>query len=164
MDKPKWTPGPLTWIDADDWRETAERNQPFTICDAANNDVATVYHSDHASVTTTPEQAAAYCRMFVAASALYEAAQAHRAWSYAEKHGLGSWEQRGALCSHAESLTLRAMAQADGEPAPAYKGTVGMTVWPHVELTETEEAEGRALVALCLEHERAALRSARVEG
>jgi hypothetical protein len=66
MDKPTEL-RPLTWIDADDWRATAERGQCFTIADDASNDIADVYHNDHASVTTTPEQAAAYCRMFAAA-------------------------------------------------------------------------------------------------
>lgn len=56
----------LQWLDADDWRETAERGQCFTICDADSNDIADVYHNNHATVPTTPEQAAAYCRMFTA--------------------------------------------------------------------------------------------------
>lgn len=72
MNKPNWTPGPLTWIDADDWRETAERGQCFTLADADSNDVADIYHSDHATVPTTPEQAAAYARLFAAAPLLAE--------------------------------------------------------------------------------------------
>lgn len=146
----------LQWLDADDWQETAERGQCFTICDADSNDIADVYHNNHATVPTTPEQAAAYCRMFAAGPAMVEALEAHRAWSYAEDHGLGSFDQRSALCAHAQSLTLRALAQVHGDTEPAYKGAVGMVVWPHVARTETEEAEGRALATLCLEHEREA--------
>ena len=158
MSDAKWTPGP--------WRVEQDTTLVWGNCTFGDDGVVERLGIPVADMCGNPswsrdtvidwETRAANARLTSAAPALYEAAQAHRAWSYAEKHGLGSFDQRMALCSHAESLTLRAMAQADGEPEPAYKGTVGMTIWPHVELTETEESEGRALVALCLEHERAA--------
>ena len=147
----KWTPGP--------WRValSPKRQTPCVLSETT----WICGEIDNPNGPLLLAEVEANARLIAAAPALYEAAQAHRAWSYAEKHGLGSFDQRMALCSHAESLTLRAMAQADGESEPAYKGTVGMTIWPHVELTETDEASGRELVAQCLDHERAALSSAR---
>ncbi len=89
--------------------------------------------------------------------ALVEAAEANRAWAYAEHNGVGTFEQHQCLCPHAESLTLEALAIVSGDDAPEYKGVVGMTVWPTVERTETDRETGRALVAQVLGHERAAL-------
>lgn len=63
---------PLTWIDADDWQATAERGQCFTIADADSNDIADIHHNNHATVPTTPEQAAAYARLFAAAPQMAE--------------------------------------------------------------------------------------------
>lgn len=88
---------------------------------------------------------------------LVEALEAHHAWSYAEHHSLGSFEARGVLCAHAESLTARALATIRGGAAPDYKGRRSLTVWPVVEIIESDEASARALVAEVLEHERAAL-------
>jgi hypothetical protein len=68
-----WKPGPLTWIEVDDWQEAAERGQCFTLADADSNDVADIYHNNHATVPTTPEQAAAYARLFAAAPLMAEA-------------------------------------------------------------------------------------------
>ena len=88
---------------------------------------------------------------------LVEALEAHHAWSYAEHHSLGSFDARCVLCAHAESLTARALAAIRGGAAPDYKGRRSLTVWPAVEIIESDEASARALVAEVLEHERAAL-------
>lgn len=92
-----------------------------------------------------------------AAPQMLEALEAHRAWSYAEHHSIGTFSLRQVLCAHAESLTLRALAAAKGEPPPDYRGARFMTVWPGVSLDESDEQAARALVAEVLAHERATL-------
>ena len=93
-------------------------------------------------------------------AALREALEAHRAWSYAEDHGIGSFDQRMVLCAHAQALTIEALAMAKGEPPPDYKGTAKMIVWPHVARVESDRETGAALVRECLAHEQAALAKA----
>lgn len=104
--------------------------------------------------------AALIVRAVNAHDALVEAAEAHRAWSYAEKHSIGTFNARCCLCAHAESLTLEALAMVNGDEPPAYKGAVGLVVWPYVARTETDRETGRDLVRQCLEHERAAIAKA----
>ena len=91
---------------------------------------------------------------------LVEALEAHRAWGYCEDHAVGTFDARMALCSHAQSLTLQALAIVKGEPAPDYEGTASMIVWPHVARNETPREQGAALVIEALEHERTAIAAA----
>ena len=79
---------------------------------------------------------------------LVEALEAHRAWGYCEDHAVGTFDARMALCSHAQSLTLQALAIVKGEPAP------------NVARNETTREQGAALVIEALEHERTAIAAA----
>lgn len=102
-------------------------------------------------------------RLRSANAKLVEALEAHRAWGYCEDHSLGSFDARMVLCSHAQSLTLEALALAKGEPLPDYKGAVKMIVWPHVAREESDREQGAALVRQALEHERAAIAEAEAQ-
>jgi len=116
-----------------------------------------IYGNDGETVASVFGYYEANVRLIAQAPAMAEALEAHHAWSYAEHHSLGSFEARGVLCAHAESLTARALAAIRGGAAPDYKGRRSLTVWPVVEIIESDEASARALVAEVLEHERAAL-------
>ena len=99
-----------------------------------------------------------------AAPAMHDALQAHRAWAYAEEHFLGSFQERQALCAHAQSLTLKALAMAYGKTEPPYVGFRQLKIcWPQVvNLSESDIDQGEALVAAVLDHERKA--AAEIEG
>lgn len=89
-----------------------------------------------------------------AAPDMLAAVRANYAWSYAERLGLGSFDQRSTLCAHAEYLTAKAWALANGSAfGETYKGTKKMIVWPTVEIEESTQADGEALCALVFEHE-----------
>ena len=139
----KWTPGPWEIEPFDSSDKDIWIPEPGVRVD--NDDV------DH-------DEAAANARLIVQAPAMAKALEAHHAWSYAEHHSLGCFEARGVLCAHAESLTARALAAIRGDAVPDYKGRRSLTVWPAVEITESDEATARALVAEVLEHERTAIK------
>jgi len=90
--------------------------------------------------------------LIVAAPEMFAALRANYAWTYAEHNLLGSFDLRCALCAHAESLTARALAKIEGRQADTYKGTKKLIVWPQVNLEESNEAEGDALVNAVFEH------------
>ena len=113
-------------------------------------------------IAAAPETAAERDRLREINAELVEALEAHRAWSYAEEHNLGTFEAKSVLCAHANSLTLAALAKAKGEKPPEYQGHKRLVIWPSLELQESEIEGARAFVAEILEHERAAI--AKVEG
>ena len=83
---------------------------------------------------------------------LVAAIRANYCWVQAEHNGLGSFDQRSALCAHSEYLTYKAWAVINGRPfEEAYKGSKHMLVWPNVELHETTQEEGEELCVLVLE-------------
>ena len=131
---PKHTPGPWKVDLVDDTR----------VVDATGAEVAAI-DGDYNAPDTWPKMEA-NARLIAAAPDLLAAARANRAWSYAESKNLGSFEQRCALCAHADSLTRIALAKASGAEPPAYKGLPSLTVWPAVELHETQQAEINLLV------------------
>jgi hypothetical protein len=89
--------------------------------------------------------------MIAATPAMLDAIQAQVAWSYAEHKGLGSFEQRCSLCAYVEFLSEKAFALAIGQHFnQSYKGAKSMIVWPVVELQESTEADGKALVDVVL--------------
>lgn len=108
------SPTSLRWIDADDWQATAERGQCFTLCDAAGNDIADVYHNNHATVSTTPEQAAAYCRLFAAAPDM--AAALRDVLQFFPLPGEGSLDRFERV---AEAFRLETGIMAPGKDVPA---------------------------------------------
>jgi hypothetical protein len=87
---------------------------------------------------------------------LFAAVRANYAWTYAEHHNLGTFDQRSALCAHAEWLTRKAMCVANGKVFDApYHGSKSIIVWPTVEIHETTHEIGDSLVRSALEHEAA---------
>lgn len=88
------------------------------------------------------------------------ALKACRAWHYAEHHGLGTFDQRGSLCTYSEHLTQVALNEAgilnyDQE----YQGPPRMIVWPAVYIDRDDAETVEAWVDQLIEHERTALAS-----
>ena len=108
------------------------------------------YYGDRTEMAELEENAI----LASAAPDMLAAVRANYAWTYAERLGLGSFDQRSALCAHAEYLTAKAFALATGRTVDdEYKGYKKMTVWPDVGLEESTHADGEALCALVFEHE-----------
>ena len=102
---------------------------------------------------SSQEMENANARLIAAAPDLLAACRATYAWSYAEHHGLGSFDQRSTLCAHSESLVAKALAYARGEPSPEYKGSKRLIIWPNVELETSSIEEADALVKSAFDHE-----------
>lgn len=149
--------GAISGDDTGGWQSF--RDNPWRWFIRADDDTATaVWRIIESRQPKKPDaRMAANVHLIAQAPAMAEALEAHHAWSYAEHHSLGCFEARGVLCAHAESLTARALAAIRGDAVPDYKGRRSLTIWPAVEITESDEATARALVAEVLEHERAAL-------
>lgn len=142
------TPGP--------WAATTRQGSWDRVVFQASNpntEICQMFH-DGTDENLTGE---ANARLIAAAPDLLEALEAHRAWSYAEEHNLGTFEAKSVLCAHANSLTLAALAKARGEEPPEYQGHKRLVIWPSLELQESEIEGARAFVAKILEHERAAI-------
>ena len=78
---------PLRFLAIDQIGEPPEDDYgPWTICDAANNDVAEVYSVQNAGVPTSREDSIAYARLFAAAPDLLEALVYARRFLKAEDH------------------------------------------------------------------------------
>lgn len=91
-----------------------------------------------------------------AAPLMQKALRAMKAWFYCEDYGLGSFYQRGVLCTYAEHMTDKALAASNGhDPDSTYSGNRKLLIWPRVQLHESDEAEAEALIEQALEHERA---------
>lgn len=140
-----WTPGP--WAAA----------EPLS-----GEVYSTARHQSVCMVLLRGDEGDANIRLIAAAPDMAAAVRAHHAWAYCEHHSLGTFDQRGILCAHAEYLTAKAMARIEGRDFDAeYAGRKRLVVWPQVRLEESTEADAEALIAEALAHETAALSAAR---
>src|SRR5271154_2580230 len=76
MRQPIHTPGPLEFLELGRTEEPHNRCKPLTICEGRENgdDIANLYSSDDATVSTTREQAIGKARLLAAAYNAFDSA------------------------------------------------------------------------------------------
>lgn len=135
-----FTPGPWTW----DKRESAG-GAPVIGTDRRR--VATVWFHNGSDDPEVHDNA----RLIAASPTLLAACAAHQAWAKAEDENLGTFHDRCELCSYAQWLTRKALAEVAGEPFDEeYDGVPNLIAWPAVELRKRTEEQAASLTAAVL--------------